>query len=430
MPDNVRRLLERGVEGYVPPRDALDRAIERAKRRRTRRRAAAAIVAIGLSVTAGGLLLRAFPQTGSAPRSPSPSAHAEDTPSNELKDVHRLLERVLADLWTTTVVADELEGEVQAGRAELAALGEDGKGGSPAARRLSERILALKASALQKRAQEIELRVMVDGLRERRESLIPLVDPAAFPDVVTVTCAGDATGGTSISTPLVRAGPANSLQFRVVNEISNERVFLRAKGLGVLAVIEPGSSQESLITDVGGLTLQLVCTYEQPSGATARPAHPVTVADEDQSSLPCEVGTGSDDVRDTKFGHWLIALLQRTGAPEGWAVPVDAIGEWSGEIVLRLPEYAGRFRLSLFAEPPDRLNVEIGTIPVIGRAEGLTFRATDIPGFQQYIVVGEGVWITTHVLPGRERISDKAMTDWFRDVVRAFQQVPPPSDCT
>ena len=60
-------------------------------------------------------------------------------------------------------------------------------------------------------------------------------------------------------------------------------------------------------------------------------------------------------------GRWLVELLGETGAPEGWDVSPENITERRrmAEFALRVPQYAGRFELSTFAEPPDLSNVEI-----------------------------------------------------------------------
>jgi hypothetical protein len=119
---------------------------------------------------------------------------------------------------------------------------------------------------------------------------------------------------------------------------------------------------------------------------------------------------------DTKLGQWPLEILMRVGAPEGWEVKRDQISEppRAGEFFLRLPQYAGRFDLSLFAEPPDRSIGDIGEIPILARSGDWQLQAGWIrQGFQQFIAAGPDVWITVHIFPIRERIGDEALIEWF-----------------
>lgn len=81
--DDLRDLLERGVEGFEPSADALERTLRRVRRRQLRRRAATVAVALGIATGAlGGLwaaFLREAPTTVPAdlPEPPPTTAPAE-----------------------------------------------------------------------------------------------------------------------------------------------------------------------------------------------------------------------------------------------------------------------------------------------------------------------------------------------------------------
>jgi hypothetical protein len=106
----------------------------------------------------------------------------------------------------------------------------------------------------------------------------------------------------------------------------------------------------------------------------------------------------------------------------------DALG--SSTLRIDAPSYGDRFDVTVFAEEPDTLNVQIETIPVIARRDGFALHYTRVKGpTQQFLLASDDVWITMHVVPESDRMSVQLVKrTWVPAMVHAVGQAPPP-DC-
>ncbi len=218
--------------------------------------------------------------------SPPEQRPVTPTPSAELStllDVHHRLEEALGELWTAKARADELRGEIVAAQGELDLL-IDESGTNPTDRQesrlllLQERIQAWTSSLAESEASISELTTRVEAVRVLRDPLVRQENVGfAFPDVATVTCRGDATGGTHLLTPVVGTQP-DGVHIRVINEISNEPVFLVMEPDGVRA-IPPGETRVVVIPPRPSHDAELVCTYEHSDDSWERPTHPLWIED-------------------------------------------------------------------------------------------------------------------------------------------------------
>jgi hypothetical protein len=207
----------------------------------------------------------------------------EPTPEpTALSESHELLERLLSDLWTAEARRDELQGEIGAAQMELEAL-RDLFGSDPTEAQLQEiqswvgRIHAWTGSAEHLEAEIAALQVRVKQVRATREQFLPPADAAAYPDIAEVTCDGDGTGGTHLSTPAVRV-QEDGVHFHVVNRISNEQVVLQVGRLD--EAILPGGTREVVMPLRTGRDAEVVCTYDYPRSSWKRPTHPLWITPE------------------------------------------------------------------------------------------------------------------------------------------------------
>jgi hypothetical protein len=195
---------------------------------------------------------------------------------------HAGVEAVLAELWTERARNDELQGEIRAARQGIGVLLAEIGDGAPSAAQAQELgqlrslIRRFRPSLEMGRARVAQLRTTMDGRRDTLDALLAGADPAVFPTSVEVTCTGDGTGGTAISTPMVLARDG-TVQLEVTNEISNEPVFLDV-GPGFEAVEVPAAATViSELTDPLPERLEIVCTYATPPDSWSRPAHHLVV---------------------------------------------------------------------------------------------------------------------------------------------------------
>jgi hypothetical protein len=99
----------------------------------------------------------------------------------------------------------------------------------------------------------------------------------AFPDVVTVTCDGDYQGGTHVSSPVVRPR-ADGVHLRVINLITNERVFLTIEPDGGTHAVSGGGTVTLVVSQLAAGDVELVCTYVHPPGSWERSSHLLWIA--------------------------------------------------------------------------------------------------------------------------------------------------------
>jgi hypothetical protein len=129
---------------------------------------------------------------------------------------------------------------------------------------------------------------------------------------------------------------------------------------------------------------------------------------------------------------WLRTVLFEVGGPGASDLQPGFVKDALGYSTLRIdaPSYGNRFDVTVFAEEPDTLNVQIETIPVIARRDGFALHYTRVKGpTQQFLLASDDVWITMHVVPESDRMSVQLVKrTWFPAMVHAVGQTPPP-DC-
>jgi len=214
------------------------------------------------------------------------------TPTPEVSSLsatHELLERLLSDLWVAEAYLAELQGVLGAAQDDLAVL-MDEFGPDPTDAQLQEietlqeRIQAWTGSASRFQAEISQLRVRVDEVRAARAGLLPPPDDGDYPSVATVTCDGDRTGGTHVSTPVVRMQP-DGVNLHVVNRISNERVFLSIEGVEEVFSVSGGDTADISLAVSGPGDIEIVCTHAPAEGFTwSPPSHPLWVAPVDSAT--------------------------------------------------------------------------------------------------------------------------------------------------
>ena len=211
-----------------------------------------------------------------------PENVATPTPEGpSLSATHELLEGLLSDLWTAEARLDELQGALAAARDELILL-QEALGPDPTEEQLleilmfEERINVWTQSARVSQAVVTQVLRRVQEVRALRAELLPPPDDGVYPEVATVTCDGDYTGGTHLSTPVVRM-QSDGVHIRVVNRISNERVFLLVQPDGGWA-IPPGEVRDVVMPPRPAHDIEIECTYQYPRESWDRPTHPLWIA--------------------------------------------------------------------------------------------------------------------------------------------------------
>jgi hypothetical protein len=198
-----------------------------------------------------------------------------------LSETHELLERFLSRLWNARAYLAELQGEIEAAREELEVLRTEAFINEDYRRRRIEEVEDLirrfTASAQQKLAEVSSLESRVQEVRALREWLLPPPEDADLSDIATVTCDGDRTGGTHLSTPVVRAG-AHGAHVRVVNRFTNERAFLIVND-EVVYELRPAMTAEVLLQGRASRDVEILCTYDKPPFGFPRPTHPLWIED-------------------------------------------------------------------------------------------------------------------------------------------------------
>jgi hypothetical protein len=279
--------------------------------------AAAGILA--LTLVAVGLRGRPTGEDGPTP-SPEPTL---------LSEAHEVLERELSDLWVLEARRAELQGEIGAGQDELDFL-LDRLGSDPTEAQLVDirmweaRIQAWTRSAEQLAAEISALQVRIKQLRAVREEFLPPADASTHPSVASVTCDGDRTGGTHLSTPVVRVQD-DGVHFHVVNRISNEEVFLQVGRLD--AAIPPGGTREIVMPLRAARDVEVECTFLYPRSSWDRPTHPLWIAPASSE--------GANPTPSPEVSHLDPLTLQASldKPPAAWKeVALISVGDAEGEV--------------------------------------------------------------------------------------------------
>jgi len=143
----------------------------------------------------------------------------------------------------------------------------------------------------------------------------------------------------------------------------------------------------------------------------------------DPAQPSASAGTRTATCRD-----WLRAVLSEVGAPTG-----DDLTDWKVEdaesTYLHLVPPDEGFEVWIFAEEPDLVNIEIDTIPVVGRADGFTLHASHVMDVWQLTAESDDVWVTAHIDPPEFAPSDEPALDWLRGLADYATRHPaPPCD--
>jgi hypothetical protein len=128
--------------------------------------------------------------------------------------------------------------------------------------------------------------------------------------------------------------------------------------------------------------------------------------------------------------RWLSEVILRAGAPEQQRIQRRQLLPSFGALKLLVPRYEGRFEVYVFAEEPDRINVDPGGMTRLDRAGAFTIRRAWAKGAQQFSAIGREVWVTAHVNRESERVDLGVMTRWFGRIVHTIQDLPPPDPCS
>jgi hypothetical protein len=75
-----------------------------------------------------------------------------------------------------------------------------------------------------------------------------------------------------------------------------------------------------------------------------------------------------------KCRRWLAEVIVRAGAPEQPKVERRQLLPSFGALKLLIPRYEGRFEVYVFAEEPDRVNVNPGLMQILDRVGEFTIR--------------------------------------------------------
>jgi hypothetical protein len=220
-------------------------------------------------------------------RTPGGNRATRTPAASSLSEIHELLERYLSDLWIAEARLAELQGELEVAHDEFIALQAE-LGPDPTDAQLleiealEERIHLWTQSATVSQAALSQLRERVGEARAVRAGLLPPPDDATYPLVATVTCDGDGTGGTHLSTPVVRMHP-DGVDLHVVNRLSNEGVFLIIGQAEQVFDVPAGEVVDVKLPPSEPGDIEIVCTYSRPEDfGWPRPSHPLWVA----STLP------------------------------------------------------------------------------------------------------------------------------------------------
>lgn len=230
--------------------------------------------------SAAGSSIRSWPIEFASSDSAEPPTR---TDVSALMGVHRRLEATLSDLWEAEAYLDELRGEIEAAREGLDYIRRQiGSGKATPRQRFQMRqerelIRRFTLSALARQAEVSSLRAEAELQRTRRSDLLPPEHGAVLPDVATITCDGDAAGGTHVSFPVVRT-QSDGVHIRVLNRISNERVFLSIEPDGRTYPVSGGATAAIIVPSAHLGDVQIVCTYVHSPESWERPAHPLWVA--------------------------------------------------------------------------------------------------------------------------------------------------------
>jgi hypothetical protein len=128
--------------------------------------------------------------------------------------------------------------------------------------------------------------------------------------------------------------------------------------------------------------------------------------------------------------RWLAEVILRAGVPEQQRMQRRRLLPSFGALKLLVPRYEGRFEVYVFAEEPDRINVDPGGMTILDRVGAFTIRRAWAKGSQQFSAIGREVWVTAHVNRESERVDASVMKRWFGRVVHSIEGLPPPDPCS
>ncbi len=262
-------------------------------------------------------------------------------------------------------------------------------------------------------------------------SLVGSVDPVQrrVVDAVRVGSAGERAYALAVadSTVFVAAAAGN---IYAIDQATGDRAFLTRLPTEPTAL--EVADDALWVAAVDGSVIRVPLERDGAPEPTLAPRQTPTLTPT-KGVAPCTAQTEQMKQADTRLGKWLLRVLERVGAPEGWKLARNQISEpdrlaGSG-FLLEVPEYAKRFDVALFAEPLDPLN-PIHGVPGIARSgEWRLHGGRGRSDLQQFVAASPELQIVVHVFPKRERMRQQSMVDWFHRVVEAVGSDPPPREC-
>jgi hypothetical protein len=126
--------------------------------------------------------------------------------------------------------------------------------------------------------------------------------------------------------------------------------------------------------------------------------------------------------------EWLRAGLGVAGAPIGQKTERWTIEDAKSVYLHLTPPHKG-FDIWAFAEAPDFENVDIDSIPVVGRVEGFTLYANRTKSSWQLTAAARDVWVAVHIIPAEAKPTQSRALRWLDGFADYANENPaPPCD--
>lgn len=131
------------------------------------------------------------------------------------------------------------------------------------------------------------------------------------------------------------------------------------------------------------------------------------------------------------LGSWLRYIVQRVGAPEGWALNANDIFETGTALELRPDEYSDRFTIDVLASPPDMdHDAREHMLPVGQQGDWEMYHSRE-GRMEAFLAAGPTLWISLYAYSDVEDGSidwqpEDAPDVWVAAVLTEVQRTPPP----
>lgn len=131
------------------------------------------------------------------------------------------------------------------------------------------------------------------------------------------------------------------------------------------------------------------------------------------------------------LGSWLRDIVQRVGAPEGWALNANDIFETGTALELRPDEYSDRFTIDVLAAPPDMDHDAREHMDLLGQQGDYMMYFFSEGSREHIMAAGPTLWISLYAYSDMENgsivwQSEDAPEVWIMNVLSEVQRTPPP----